>query len=71
MNESTRGKTALQQPVAIIGIGCMFPRAGDTGAYWANIRERVDAVTEVVRRVRREGCLGWEVTQRHTAHPAC
>ncbi len=34
-------------PVAIIGMGCMFPRAEDLERYWANIRDRVDAITEV------------------------
>ncbi|HLA40361.1 MAG TPA: beta-ketoacyl synthase N-terminal-like domain-containing protein, partial [Candidatus Glassbacteria bacterium] len=35
------------EPLAIIGIGCMFPGAGNTAAYWNNIREGVDAITEV------------------------
>ena len=34
-------------PVAIIGIGCLFPRANNPDAYWANIINRVDAITEV------------------------
>ncbi len=34
-------------PVAIIGMGCMFPRAEDLAGYWANIRQRRDAITEV------------------------
>ena len=34
-------------PVAIIGIGCLFPKAEDLSRYWANIRNRVDAITEV------------------------
>src|SRR5438105_5501115 len=34
-------------PVAIIGVGCLFPGAADPRAYWANILNRVDAVTEV------------------------
>ncbi|WZP00444.1 SDR family oxidoreductase [Isosphaeraceae bacterium EP7] len=36
-----------QVPVAIIGMGCLFPGAGDLSSYWANIRNRVDAITEV------------------------
>ncbi len=34
-------------PVAIIGMGCMFPQAEDLPRYWANIRNRVDAITDV------------------------
>ena len=34
-------------PVAIIGIGCMFPKAEDLSAFWSNIRDRLDAITEV------------------------
>ncbi|TMQ92251.1 SDR family NAD(P)-dependent oxidoreductase [Actinomadura soli] len=35
--------------VAIIGIGCVFPGARDTDAYWANIVGGADSVTEVTR----------------------
>jgi len=34
-------------PLAIIGIGCIFPKAHNLSEYWANIREGVDAITEV------------------------
>src|SRR5262245_43167591 len=34
-------------PVAIIGMGCLFPGAGDAHAYWGNILGRVDAITDV------------------------
>jgi polyketide-type polyunsaturated fatty acid synthase PfaA len=33
--------------VAIIGIGCLFPKANGPGAYWANVCNRVDAITDV------------------------
>ncbi|MBY0525167.1 MAG: acyltransferase domain-containing protein, partial [Gemmataceae bacterium] len=33
--------------IAIIGIGCMFAKAADRGRYWANIKNRVDAITDV------------------------
>ena len=33
--------------LAIIGIGCLFPLAEDRNAYWANIMDGVDAITEV------------------------
>jgi hypothetical protein len=34
-------------PVAIIGMGCLFPQAEDLAAYWSNIVAGVDAITEV------------------------
>ncbi len=34
-------------PVAIIGIGSMYPQADNTGTFWTNIKDRVDAITEV------------------------
>jgi acyl transferase domain-containing protein/NADP-dependent 3-hydroxy acid dehydrogenase YdfG len=34
-------------PLAIIGIGCLFPGADNLGAYWARIKNRVDAITDV------------------------
>jgi acyl transferase domain-containing protein/NAD(P)-dependent dehydrogenase (short-subunit alcohol dehydrogenase family)/acyl carrier protein len=33
--------------VAIIGMGCMFPGAADLAGFWANIRNRRDAITDV------------------------
>ena len=33
--------------LAIIGIGCHFPLAEDSTAYWANIREGIDAITDI------------------------
>ena len=33
--------------LAIIGIGCLFPKAEDQNAYWANIMDGVDAITDV------------------------
>ena len=34
-------------PLAIIGIGCLFPQAEDRETYWANIREGIDAITDI------------------------
>ncbi|MGP0063709.1 MAG: SDR family NAD(P)-dependent oxidoreductase [Isosphaeraceae bacterium] len=36
-----------QVPVAIIGMGCLFPQAEGLARYWANIRKGVDAISEV------------------------
>jgi acyl transferase domain-containing protein/NADP-dependent 3-hydroxy acid dehydrogenase YdfG len=35
------------RPVAIIGMGCMFPQAEDLARYWTNIRNKLDSITEV------------------------
>ncbi len=34
-------------PLAIVGIGCLFPKANNPDAYWANIREGVDAIGDI------------------------
>ena len=34
-------------PLAIIGIGCLFPQAEDRESYWANIREGINAITDI------------------------
>jgi len=38
---------APSTPLAIVGIGSLFPQAGDTGVFWSNIKAGVDAITEV------------------------
>jgi len=35
------------EPLALVGIACLFPRAGSLADYWANICNKVDAITEV------------------------
>jgi acyl transferase domain-containing protein/NAD(P)-dependent dehydrogenase (short-subunit alcohol dehydrogenase family) len=34
-------------PVAITGIGCMFPKASGTSVFWSNITSGVDCLTEI------------------------
>jgi acyl transferase domain-containing protein/NAD(P)-dependent dehydrogenase (short-subunit alcohol dehydrogenase family) len=34
-------------PLAIIGIGCLFPQAEDPNTYWSNVAEGIDAITEI------------------------
>ncbi len=34
-------------PLAIIGIGCLFPKAAAPGFFWANVKHGVDGVSEV------------------------
>jgi acyl transferase domain-containing protein/NAD(P)-dependent dehydrogenase (short-subunit alcohol dehydrogenase family) len=35
------------EPLAVIGLSCLFPKAADPGEFWSNIRRGVDAITEV------------------------
>jgi len=35
------------EPLAIVGMSCLFPKAQSVEDYWANIKEKVDAITEV------------------------
>ena len=42
-----RANPSSTTPLAIIGIGCFFPQAEDSTAYWAAIREGVDAISEI------------------------
>ncbi len=34
-------------PIAIVGIGCIFPKARNLHEYWHNLKEGVDAITEI------------------------
>src|SRR5438045_4422738 len=36
----------MAEPVAIVGMGAMFPGAQDLATYWRNIEQGVDAITE-------------------------
>ncbi|MEK9144125.1 MAG: beta-ketoacyl synthase N-terminal-like domain-containing protein, partial [Elusimicrobiota bacterium] len=40
-------RSSVQTPLAIIGIACLYPKAEGLKAYWSNIKERVDGITEV------------------------
>ena len=34
-------------PLAIVGIGCLFPKADGLGGYWANVKHGVDCIAPV------------------------
>src|SRR5262245_8565114 len=34
-------------PLAIVGIGCLFPKADGPGAFWANVKNGIDCVGTV------------------------
>jgi len=36
-----------REPVAIVGMACLFPKAKDLEKYWQNILDKVDAIEEV------------------------
>jgi acyl transferase domain-containing protein/NAD(P)-dependent dehydrogenase (short-subunit alcohol dehydrogenase family) len=38
---------AIGEPIAIVGIGCMFPQAPDLDTYWHNIKGSRDAITGI------------------------
>jgi acyl transferase domain-containing protein len=42
-------EAARHEPIAIVGYGCRFPRAGNPAAFWRLLRDGVDAVREVPR----------------------
>ena len=44
---TSEDKAAPAAPLAIIGIACAFPRARNLETYWSNIREGVDAITDI------------------------
>ncbi|MDZ4183984.1 MAG: SDR family NAD(P)-dependent oxidoreductase [Desulfuromonadales bacterium] len=45
--EQSGQASATMAPIAIVGIGCIFPQAEDKVAFWSNIRSGRDAITEV------------------------
>ena len=40
-------QTAAATPLAIVGIGCLFPQAEDKGTFWTNIKNGTDSIIEV------------------------
>ena len=44
---ATRADGPAAVPLAVVGIGCLFPGAEDLRAYWSNIVNRVDGITDV------------------------
>ncbi|RKZ46964.1 MAG: beta-ketoacyl synthase, partial [Gammaproteobacteria bacterium] len=47
MNKKQDNQKEISSPLAIVGVGCLFPKAGDVNEYWSNIREGVDAITDI------------------------
>ena len=51
------------EPIAVIGIGCIFPGADNHCAYWANLKNGVDAIREIP-----EG--HWRIDDYYSADPS-
>ncbi len=50
MNQTSRDastRTTRANPLAIVGMGCLFPKANSLETYWANIKASVDAITDI------------------------
>jgi len=48
MSDRTQQHSSSQEaPLAIIGLGCLFPGAQDLHGYWASIRSGRDHIEEV------------------------
>ena len=47
MSPSSNTNQPVPCDIAIIGMGCLFPKAPDLGAYWENILHKINAITEV------------------------
>ena len=51
------------EPIAIIGIGCIFPRANNPGAYWVNLKNGLDAIREIPEDY-------WRIDDYYSADPS-
>lgn len=48
MNHPTpHERPAVDMPLAIVGIGCLFPQADGLESFWSNIKEQIDAIGPV------------------------
>ncbi len=46
-NNEVKNQQGQSVPLAIVGVGCMFPDAKDTGTFWTNIKTGKDSIREV------------------------
>ena len=47
MSDRKKNQAPVQSPIAIVGMSCLFPGSRGLDEYWANVRDGVDAITEV------------------------
>ncbi|MBL8151804.1 MAG: nitronate monooxygenase, partial [Blastocatellia bacterium] len=45
--ESQKDVSALDSPIAVVGIGCLLPKAEDVETLWRNLIDKVDTITEI------------------------
>jgi acyl transferase domain-containing protein/NAD(P)-dependent dehydrogenase (short-subunit alcohol dehydrogenase family)/acyl carrier protein len=45
--ETSSALRAPNSPLAIVGIGCLFPKAAGPGFFWANVKSGTDCITEI------------------------
>ena len=62
MSDRNKDRAAAQSPIAIVGIACVFPKAGGLHDYWANVRDGVDAITEIPE-------SAWKTSEYYDADP--
>ena len=62
-SDKERGAIPKCEPIAIIGIGCIFPGADNHGAYWANLKNGVDAIREIPENY-------WRIDDYYSADPS-
>jgi len=46
-SQPTTNPETLNVPLAIVGIGCLFPKSNTKDAFWANIKAGTDTITDV------------------------
>jgi acyl transferase domain-containing protein/NAD(P)-dependent dehydrogenase (short-subunit alcohol dehydrogenase family) len=46
MSEADSAAT-MHEPLAVIGLSCLFPQAADPSEFWSNLRRGVDAISEI------------------------
>ncbi len=51
-------------PLAIVGMGCIFPQADNPGAFWTNIKTGVDCISEVPE-------THWKASDYYDSDPKC
>ena len=47
MSDRKKDQAPAQAPIAIVGMSCLFPGSSGLKEYWANVRDGVDAITDV------------------------
>ena len=60
----------IQRDIAVIGMACVFPDAGDLAQYWRNIVNGVDAISKLPED-RWPGSRNTTLPPGHDAHIGC